>query len=61
MHLAAAAACDGIREGIASEAVEWAEGDVRERKSVELADKLGMRWSGKARAIATSYRRAIFA
>jgi hypothetical protein len=49
IKLAGAGALKTLREGLSQDAVEWAEGDVRERSSIELLQKLGNTWAAEAR------------
>jgi hypothetical protein len=59
LELAAGDAMAAFMQGIASGAVEWHEGDVSERGSVELIEKLGEQWRTKARTTALQYRRVL--
>lgn len=59
LELAAGHAMASLAQGIGSGAVEWDEGDVSERRSIELVQKLGEQWRTKARTTAMQYRRAL--
>jgi hypothetical protein len=57
LKLAGSEALRTLKEGIAQGPVEWAEGDVRERSSIELLSKLGNTWSMEARRTMRRYLR----
>ena len=58
LELAAGNAMAALQVGIAGDTIDWTEGDVRERSSVELIQKWGEHWRKSAHATAASYRRA---
>ena len=58
LELAAGNAMVALKTGLAGDTIDWTEGDVRERSSVELIQKWGEHWRKSAHATAVSYRRA---
>ena len=58
LEIGAGEAMTGLQVALSSDAIEWAEGDVRERSSVELVQKMGTQWRTHGRAVAMQYRRA---
>ncbi|MCH8979450.1 MAG: hypothetical protein IH945_09465 [Armatimonadetes bacterium] len=58
LELAAGNAMAALQTGLAGDTIDWTEGDVRERSSVELIQKWGGHWRKSGRATAISYRRA---
>lgn len=59
LEIAAGDIMSAVMQGISTDPAEWKEGDVSERNSVELVQKLGEQWRNKGRSTALRYRRAL--
>ena len=57
LEMGAAQAMAAIQAGISSDTIDWTEGDVKEKSSVELVMSLGKAWRKTSRATAATYRR----